>query len=327
MTTLESVCEEKLSPNKSPQATRTHEVLEKEKSITKDDATYNDGGRTADGVLDEIAAKVHNMGMTDGDEDDDVGVTNHEKCMETVRSQGETINTLINQLRVMFEEYTSMNNEREYYEELNEALFRCLELNDGTVAVESDTDDDDGGEEGTAGATIGEKNDSEVVMTKQETTSAKKTGDADNSTPGTEKMSTDLPSSSSSSSSKKKQETPMEEEDEDMDSESVGSDDREVDASGRKIMKKVELQKINEVLLRDLFELRHQMEVLKQGFRDYLDSEELSQSDYDTAEDEHQCQKCRPSIVRNQDGSSQTSEDYQFLENDTVEIANETDSD
>merc|ERR1712147_114590 len=175
MTTLESVCEEKLSPNKSPQATRTHEVLEKEKSITKDDATYNDGGRTADGVLDEIAAKVHNMGMTDGDEDDDVGGTNHEKCMETVRSQGETINTLINQLRVMFEEYTSMNNESEYYEELNEALFRCLELNDGTVAVESDTDDDDGGEEGTAGATIGEKNDSEVVMTKQEATTAKKT--------------------------------------------------------------------------------------------------------------------------------------------------------
>ena len=67
----------------------------------------------------------------------------------TVKSQRETIKSILFRLWwydqwsinfescLVFEEYTAMQYERDYYEELNEALFRCLELNEGATILES----------------------------------------------------------------------------------------------------------------------------------------------------------------------------------------------
>ena len=125
-----SMYEEKLSPVKSdPKEENLKDVK---------DATYNHpevavGEGKDDAVLDEIAAKVSEMDVNEGD-------PNHKKCMDTVKSQHFQCSTLINRRRIMFEEYTSMRYERDYYEELNEALFRCLELNERAIILESDAE-------------------------------------------------------------------------------------------------------------------------------------------------------------------------------------------
>ena len=100
----------------------------------EDEPTTSDDVKT-DAMLDEIAAKVDSLDFNkvENDDDDDSGDVDelHAKCMETVKKQGETINTLVQQLRVMFDEYQAVDQEREYYEELNDALIRCLEISEG----------------------------------------------------------------------------------------------------------------------------------------------------------------------------------------------------
>merc|ERR1719402_975860 len=92
----------------------------------------------------------------------------------------------------------------------------------------------------------------------------------------------------------------------------------EAESKEKKLMKKTELLAILKMLLRENFELRHEMEVLKESFRDYLNSEDLSQeSEFDTdteEENEHmkECSQCRRSA------DLVPSEDYQYLENDQV---------
>jgi len=322
MATVGSMYEEKLSPNKpppkivvskceeklSPKGQGKTEVTAKDSGIFENEKSQDDGEEImqgqSDAVLDEIAAKVSAMDFNEVE----VGEGNHEKCMDTVRHQGETINTLINQLRIMFEEYTSMNNEREYYEELNEALFRCLELNEGTALVDSDAEDDGRGVVGTTISTQTEEDPEkcESAAATMETTEA---DHQEPTTSTTEKEScTDGQTAERSSEPTTRRKTKM---------------------------TKRELQNINEVLLREIFELRHQMEVLKESIRDYMNSEEWSQeSEYDTDteddEDRHECGQCkRPkpnSVARNMEESSQ-SEDYQYLENDKAEIVDESDSD
>jgi len=284
MATVGSMYEEKLSPNNKPKI--CVEEIAKDTGIDNkksgcDDPSYNrnkgEEGPKDDAVLDEIAAKVNEMGFNDAD-------SNHEKCMDTVRSQGETINTLINQLRIMFEEYTSINNEREYYEELNEALFRCLELNEGTAVLESEEEEESVGSSNETGGTV--EKPSEIH--------------------------TDSPKSAAISETNIK----------DDKNNSTTTETKE-----KTTMKKKELIDINELLRREIFELRHEMEVLKESFRDYLNSEDMSQeSELDTDtddENEHmdECSQCRESA------DLVPSEDYQYLENDQVEIANESDSD
>jgi len=326
--TLESMYEEKLSPKQEPpklEGTKENDLHNE----NLNDATI-DGGEESktDAVLDEIAAKVNGLDFR-SDEDNQnghelckncaikgQGVADdnvHDKCMDTVRSQGETINTLINQLRVMFEEYTSMNNEREYYEELNEALIRCLELNEGAICISDEEEDGDkvGGKETCTSTQEAEGTHSTSHEKSNETTDVEMEMEKKQTTPSPQASDESEPKTNEENSEITRQ-TPS-----------------------KTKMKRNELQRINEVLLREIFELRHQVEVLKENFRDYLNSEELSQSEYDTATDEEhvcstcvQCMQCKLP-VRNQDDDTSQSEDYQYQENEneTLKIADESDTD
>jgi len=303
--------EEKLSPNNKHRPNAREKEISTDSGISinhdaeikvdSDDVTSrNDKGLKDDAVLDEVAAKVNEMGLSDAD-------NSHEKCMDTVKSQEETINTLINQLRIMFEEYTSINNEREYYEELNEALFRCLELKEGAAVVDSDSESEstNGDEKGKTISTQTDENSSMAT-------------DKDIST--TQLRSQEAVSQHNTNDD---EDTPV-----------ANTTEAETRPKQKAVMKKKDLLNINELLLREISEMRHEMEVLKEGFRDYLNSEDLSQeSEFDTDTDDeeehmHECSQCRRS--KSGEGGlddSGQSEDYQYLENDQVEIADESDSD
>ena len=91
----------------------------------------------SDAVLDEIAAKVDALNFKKSDEDEEGDLestaepedeaTTIKRQSEIVRKQAETINTLIQQLRIMFDEYNTACQEKEYYEDLSEALIRYIE--------------------------------------------------------------------------------------------------------------------------------------------------------------------------------------------------------
>merc|ERR1719206_762373 len=253
--------------------------------------------KNGDAVLDEIAAKVDALGFNETD-------PNHMKCMDTVKSQ-DTINTLINQLRIMFEEYTNMQHERDYFEELNEALFRCLELSEGATVLESDDAEENTGEN--SGENPGENSGETAAESSGKAAEADKK-EAEIDTKQTEDVQMEEPTSE----------------------ENGGEEENKNGAGKRKTtMKSEELLGINELLRREIFELRHEVEVLKETFRDYLNSEELSQesTEEDTEDDEAHLPECAQCRGGEYPGMSIESEDYQYLENDQVEIVDESDSD
>lgn len=257
MTTIGSMCEEKLSPIKPTTNDELREngsAEEDRKLIFEADDKYNDSPKEAttnDDVLDEIESKINKLNLIDG-------YNKHGKCMDTVRSQGETINTLIHQLRLMFDEYTFVNNEREYYEELNEALFRCLELRIGNTLFDEDM--------------VGE-NSSDCSKNNMETSAGTQTDDD----PRAERQ-IHVQASENSGSTTATEPT---------DSDPVTADINENTPEPKKTtkMSKIELKNINNVLLREVFELRHQMDVLKECFRDYLNSDDHT---HDQNMDPHQ---------------------------------------
>ena len=131
MASVASMYEEKLSPKLEDPYKRSEDCFESEKLLNKSDA---------DAVLDEMAAKANTSNFDALPEDsDDV----HLNCESTLEDQRDTVEILINQLRYMSEEYEEAYQEREYYEELNEALLLCLELKEGKIEVEDSDDEED----------------------------------------------------------------------------------------------------------------------------------------------------------------------------------------
>jgi len=303
--------DEKLSPTLE----RCYNIKEKdvENENVNNSGEGNDLGTST--VPDEIAAKVRTLDIRKDEHDEN---NNHVECMETVRKQGETINTLVNQLCIMFQEYEEMNSEREYYEELNEALLRCLEITEGKLEIQDDSDEE---EEEDIKNLEGKNEKTRIVVTPadddnddRDDKAIDESHHADNEVEKGEVHMDDVsmqqPGTSSSGSSKEKNETVKK------------SEKGEKKAN----VKTSELKRLNRILLREIFELRHQIEMLKENFRDYLNSEDMSQSEYDTAttDDDH-ASSC-PVCMQGQHDDTE-SEEYEHQENATSKIADETDSD
>lgn len=254
-----------VSEEKASSDIETSFIKEKvEKTTSTEDV--EDGIKT-DAMLDEIAAKVDALDFNKTEEEEDDEDNFHSKCVETVKKQGETINTLVQQLRIMFDEYQSIDQEREYYEELNDALIRCLELTEGRIEFESD--DSEKEEENITNLISKEPKDSSVEMKTLEK-------ENNNDVKETEELKVE---------SKKADTKEEANEDEEETNESEESNET-------KRFAKSELIRLNRILLREIFELRHQIDVMKENIREYLYSDEESEDDTATDEDEHVCEHC-----------------------------------
>lgn len=245
----------------------------------------------SDDVLDEIAAKVGALDFNDENEGDLENPEAHSKYMETIKKQGETINTLVRQLRIMFDEYQEVNQEREYYEDLNDALIRCLELSEGRVTLESDEDTE-------------EENVANLVNKEQETIFSEPK-EIVNETEANEET-TEKPQDQST--------------------------DETTQTEERK-MSNADLLRLNQVLLREIYELRYQLQSIKERIEQEFYETEDDESEYDTVTDDenHVCEHCCTEQQKeNTQEESQTeigekNESYEHLE-ESMKIKDETDT-
>jgi len=246
----------------------------------------------SDAVLDEIAAKVGALDFSDENEGDLENPEAHSKYMETIKKQGETINTLVRQLRIMFDEYQEVNQEREYYEDLNDALIRCLELSEGRVTLESGEET----EEENVANLVNKEQETIISETKEETVNEKE--DTEETTENQQDQSTD---------------------------ETTQTEDRK--------MSNADLLRLNQVLLREIYELRYQLQSIKERIEQEFYETEDDESEYDTATDDenHVCEHCcTEQQNENTQEESQTeigekNESYEHLE-ESMKIKDETDT-
>lgn len=287
----------------------------KEKFTDSTPEKLEDSDVKSDAMLDEIAAKVEALDFSKIQEDEDGGDF-HAKCMETVKKQGETINTLVQQLRIMFDEYQAIDQEREYYEDLNDALIRCLELTEGKIQFDSEESDKETEEDITH---LISKESEEICISqeKEEENTLEKNSEIENEVETKEVGATATAADET-----------------DGDNAEVESTKSEV-----KVLAKSELIRLNRILLCEIFELRHQIDVMKENIREYFD--ETDGSEYDTAtDDEHACEHCAPTdrhdVTVNKDenddgkiteNTENKNEEYEILENEEdTKIKDESDT-
>lgn len=261
----------------------------KEKEINVTPVKVKDDVKS-DAMLDEIAAKVESLDFSKIQEDEDKEDF-HTKCMDTVKKQGETINTLVQQLRIMFDEYQAIDQEREYYEDLNDALIRCLEITEGKIQFESEEETET--EEDITH--LVSKESEELCISQEKEEQVEKNAE-------TETTTTEGATAEGA--------TAVDEKTENSDAESTKSE--------AKILAKSELIRLNRILLREIFELRHQIDVMKANIREYF--EDTEGSEYDTATDEeHACEHCAPTKTEENDETTENkneNEEYEILENE-----------
>jgi len=261
MADVGSVYEEKLSPtkpNRLDELPQDNEFKKDKSSVPYPAQTVEEIEGKEVPVPDEIKASAEVETSADveataeGLEFSVESGIDHEKCMDTVRAQGETINTLIYQLRIMFDEYSFTKNETEYYEQLNEALFRCLEFKDKATLLETVEEAEEELLE------LQEKDDQPDTITVCTQTEATGTSDEPSDAqepqcPPTEGCSTSSVLDARNRSKGRRQKV--------------------------KSITKGEMRSINNVLLREVFELRHQVGVLREGFSDYLNRSDEEEDD------------------------------------------------
>ena len=283
-------------------------VLIKEKIITDSEVEDPKNEVKSDAVLDEIAAKVNALDFNKSEEGD------HSQCLASMKKQSETINTLVHQLRLMFDEYQEISQERDYYEELNNALLRCLEITEGRLQLDAEESDKE--EENirnliskhsenkcTAQEDISD-GETEIKTVKNENAMEKETID-------------EVPVETEES-----QADTLEEEEEDEEEEA--NDSMETEPKQKKTINNSELIRLNRVLLCEIFDLRNQIDVMKENIREYLYSEEDDEeSEYDTAtDDDHVCEHCTTATA-----PQVTTEEYEQCEDDGLEkIKDESDT-
>ena len=248
-------------------------VIEKQKF---DKEAFNSSAET-DTMLDEIAAKVDLLNL----EKKDVSVSSNREH-ETIQKQNELISTLTCQLKIIFEEYQAACKERDYYEELNETLIRCLEVKESKSQRNR--------EDGTEDKVEKNKNDTEPGSTVEE---------ADNKN------------------------TLQTDEETDKNERGNSSEAQKISIENKGITS-AELTQLNRVLLREIFELRHQIETMKENIRDYLisdtdDQESECDSTISQEENEHSCDLCNPTELRN------IEEDVDSKSQATIEYKNQDD--
>lgn len=239
-------------------------VLEKQK-FEKESLISN---AETDTILDEIAAKVDLINLEKKD-----GLEHNNREHETIQKQNELISTLTCQLKIIFEEYQSASKERDYYEELNETLIRCLEVKE-----------------------------SKSQRNKEETECQLQSNkDVVGLNSVLEKLDDENKPQNSEAN------------------EVASSSENQKNLTKNGSVTNTELTQLNRVLLREIFELRHQIETMKENIRDYLISdtdEEESECDSTVSkeENEHSCDLCNPTELRNTDddidSKSQATEEY-----------------
>ena len=279
------------------------EVMSNEKKLlhTADD---NVEEPTCNEVLDEIAAKVDSLNIIEGEQCEN----NHDiqaKYITTIKKQGETINTLVQQLRIIIDEYKEVNEERKYYEDLNDALMRCLEMSEGRLKVEGENDD--------------------VRTNNVEKESNKNKSENTNED---DKLDQAMAYNYSKETSKENDKD-IKDDEKDID---TGSQEDEADIE-MKAMSNRELIRLNKVLLREIIEQRHQIEAMRENFRDYFCyySADEEESEYDTATDDdyHTCEHCnggaKIKIGNDQTRGVNDTEEYDQFE-ELEKIKDETDT-
>ena len=279
------------------------EVMSNEKKLlhTADD---NVEESTCNEVLDEIAAKVDSLNIIEGEQCEN----NHDiqaKYIMTIKKQGETINTLVQQLRIIIDEYKEVNEERKYYEDLNDALMRCLEMSEGRLKVEGEYDD--------------------VRTNNVEKESNKNKSENTNED---DKLDQAMAYNYSKETSKENDKD-IKDDEKDID---TGSQEDEADIE-MKAMSNRELIRLNKVLLREIIEQRHQIEAMRENFRDYFCyySADEEESEYDTATDDdyHTCEHCnggaKIKIGNDQTKGENDTEEYDQFE-ELEKIKDETDT-
>ena len=161
----------------------------------------------------------------------------------------------------MFQEYVEVNSEREYYEELNEALVQCLELREGKLEIENGFSF---GDEENIKSFDCEEEDGWIVIT---------------------------PTNGDTCSDVEQEKTPKDMSFSCMNKGEASSSETDAKVSEKNNEKKSkplkentsELRRLNSILLGEIFGLRHQIEVLKEHLVEYMDDILSSETD-----DEHE---------------------------------------
>lgn len=251
----------------------------------------------SDGVLDELAARVDALNYNE--EDDFITHTEEpsstiKRQSDVIKKQAETINTLIQQLRVMFDEYTAESQEKEYYEDLSEALLGYIKVCYGKVIIGDEETESQEGEENIVNLVAKENADISVI------------DGASPPNPTPEKS-----PQGACAASTEDEENKMEE----------AEEGQEEDSEAKETITSKELIRLNHILLREIIELRNERDILRSNAM--MSEGDDDDSDFDT--DGHSCEHC--ASTEDMQRASQEEEEYEHQDVDDMQkIENETDT-
>lgn len=309
-------------------------IVTKEKLSTSASSNMEDDVKS-DAVLDEIAAKVNALNFKTGDQEEDSTSAETEdegttikRQSEIVKKQSETINTLIQQLRIMFDEYNTACQEKEYYEDLSEALIRYIEIYDGSVEIAEENQEDGEDEECTDDENI--KNIVSEDQQQQQPTMEAKTTDASGSSPPNPTPEKPIETTSVATNGEAGEDH-TEENTANANTEEVEDDAATTTTTRKPRITNNELIRLNHILLKELIELRNERDLLRESvfYSPNADDEEEESdlTDEDDEEEVHSCQHCSSTDIANdKDGEIEEDEEYENNDNeeDMKRIADES---
>jgi len=309
--------EEKVSPN-------LENTFVKEKLSTSSSSNNMEEEDTtvkSDAVLDEIAAKVDALNFQknseDGDSSLELASTDPEdetatikRQSEIIKKQAETINTLIQQLRIMFDEYNTACQEKEYYEDLSEALIRYIEIYDGSVEIAGDQEEEEEEEEENHKETDAEKINNLIPSKEgnQQTTTATTVLETSDSSKAPNQQTSD----------QQQQQQPTEATVTNDEEGAEGANSTIIESNETNTMKpKItnnELIRLNHILLKELIELRNERDLLRESVF-FNPGEENEDADSDLTDDDeddvHSCQHCSSTDIANNKMADDQEEEYE----------------
>lgn len=272
----------------------------KEKISTSTQSAIDDGDDIkSDAVLDEIAAKVDALNFKRSDENDkdfieepETEANTMKRQSDIIKKQAETINTLIQQLRVMFDEYNAACHEKDYYEDLSEALLRYIEICEGKVIMEEGSDLADNEEESIF----------KLVDKDEETTKGEENSSIQPPNPTPEKHEQHQQSQEEITIA----EAPVSPEKESTTNPNEACGDNTKKPT---TISNAELIRLNHILLKEIIELRNERDMLRDNMMypsDEDDSDDaVGGSDTDEQDDDenHVCEHCSPNEAAAIDGN------------------------
>lgn len=319
---MASMIEEKVSPNL--ESTFVKEKLST--SSSSNNMEEDDTEVKSDAVLDEIAAKVDALNFQknseDGDSSLELASTDPEdeaatikRQSEIIKKQAETINTLIQQLRIMFDEYNTACQEKEYYEDLSEALIRYIEIYDGSVEVAGDQEEGEDEDEDGNDRENDAENINNLIPSKegnQQTTKVAAVPETYNDNSKAPKQQT-----AEKHQQQKSTEATSTNDEESSAEEGVNSTIMESDVTNQTKKPKItnnELIRLNHILLKELIELRNERDLLRESvfFTPGENEEDSDLTDDDEEDDDaHSCDHCSSTDIANNKMADDREEEYE----------------